>query len=246
MKFRSSSYIKPKIQRNSIKESHIFSENLNFSYILTMFIKGEDTSNCSSFEDMQRMETAQITKLLKAHVSGDRQAIDQLIPLVYDDMRRMAQKRLRNERADHTLSTTALVHEAYLKLVKFDRINYQNRSHFFAIASQIMRNILVDYALKQKAQKRGGKLKPVAMDETYAAADVDLSNVLSVHQALERLGEIDERQMRVVECRYFGGLSIEETAKTLGISEPTVSRDWNMARAWLNRELAESEKGGEE
>jgi RNA polymerase sigma factor (TIGR02999 family) len=190
------------------------------------------------------METAEITRLLNAHASGDRQAIDRLMPLIYDDMRRMAQNKLRGERADHTLNTTALVHEAYLKLVKFDRINYQNSSHFFAIASQVMRNILVDYAVKQKAQKRGGKQKPVSLEEKDAVADVDISNVLSVHHALERLAEVDERQMRVVECRFFGGLSIEETAKTLDISEPTVSRDWNMARAWLNRELADAETSG--
>ena|GEM_PF-337189 len=218
-----------------------FSKNLNFSFILPIYREGEDTSKCSSFEDMQCMETAQITKLLKAHDSGDRQAIDQLFPLIYDDMRRMAQNKLRGERPDHTLNTTALVHEAYLKLIKFDRINYQNSRHFFAIASQVMRNILVDYAVKQKAQKRGGKQRAVALEEKDAVAEVDLSNVLSVHHALERLQEIDERQVRVVECRFFGGLSIEETAKTLGISEPTVSRDWNMARAWLNRELAGSE-----
>ncbi len=192
------------------------------------------------------METAQITRLLNAHASGDRHAIDQLIPLIYDDMRRMAQIKLRGERADHTLNTTALVHEAYLKLVKFDRINYQNSSHFFAFASQVMRNILVDYAVKKKAQKRGGKLNRLTLKENDAVSEVDISNVLSVHHALERLAEIDERQVRVVECRFFGGLSIEETAKTLDISEPTVSRDWNMARAWLNRELGESSNGGEQ
>jgi RNA polymerase sigma factor (TIGR02999 family) len=190
------------------------------------------------------METVQITRLLNAHAAGDRQAIDRLIPIIYDDMRRMAKNKLRGERSDHTLNTTALVHEAYLKLIQFDRINYQNSSHFFAIASRVMRNILVDYAVRQKAQKRGGKQKPVALDENDAALAVDMSNILSVHHALKRLGELDERQMRVVECRFFGGLSIKETAEALGISEPTVSRDWNMARAWLNRELAESENGG--
>ncbi len=189
------------------------------------------------------METAQITRLLNAHASGDRQALDQLMPLIYDDMRRMAQNKLRDERVDHTLNTTALVHEAYLKLVKFDRINYKNSRHFFAIASQVMRNILVDYAVRKKAQKRGGKQHRVTLDEKDAASEVDISNVLSVHHALERLQEIDERQVRVVECRFFGGLSIEETAKALDISEPTVSRDWNMARAWLNRELVDVNNG---
>jgi len=189
------------------------------------------------------MDAAQITRLLNAHASGDHHALDQLMPLIYDDMHRMAQNKLRDERSDHTLNTTALVHEAYLKLVKFDRINYQNSRHFFAIASQVMRNILVDYAVRKKAQKRGGKRRRVTLDEKDAVSEVDISNVLSVHHALERLQEVDERQVRVVECRFFGGLSIEETAKALDISEPTVSRDWNMARAWLNRELAEEENG---
>ncbi len=192
------------------------------------------------------METAQITRLLNAHASGNVQAIDQLFPLIYDDMRQIAKNKLQGERSDHTLNTTALVHEAYLKLVKFDRINYQNSRHFFAIASQVMRNILVDYAVKKKAQKRGGKQQRITLEEKDAVSEVDISNVLSVHHALERLQEIDERQVRVVECRFFGGLSIEETAKALDISEPTVSRDWNMARAWLNRELAESGNGGKE
>ncbi len=191
------------------------------------------------------METAQITRLLNAHASGDNQAIDQLMPLIYDDMRRMAQNKLRGERPDHTLNTTALVHEAYLKLVQFDRLNYKNSSHFFAIASQVMRNILVDYAVKKKAQKRGGKQQRITLEEKDAVSEVDISNVLSVHHALERLQEIDERQVRVVECRFFGGLSIEETAKALDISEPTVSRNWNMARAWLNRELADTSNGGD-
>ncbi len=186
------------------------------------------------------MDAAQITRLLNAHASGDRHALDQLFPLIYDDMRRMAQNKLRGERADHTLNTTDLVHEVYLKLIKFDRINYQNSSHFFAITSKVMRNILVDYAVKKKAQKRGGNQKRMTLEENNAVSEVNISDVLSIHHALERLVEIDYRQVRVVECRFFGGLSIEETAKTLGVSEPTVSRDWNMARAWLNRELSEA------
>ena len=187
------------------------------------------------------MKRAKITQLLNAHSSGNSHALDQLVPLIYDQLRRMAQNRLQGERSGHTLNTTALVHEAYLKLAKFDRINYQNSHHFFAIASQVMRNILVDYALKHKAQKRGGVYTPATLGEADSVAEWDILNVLSVHQALERLAQIDERQMRVVECRFFGGLSIEETAKALGVSEPTVSRDWNMARAWLNKELSDVE-----
>lgn len=158
-------------------------------------------------------------------------------------LRQMAKNRLRGERDNHTLNTTALVHEAYLKLVKFDRINWKDRSHFFAIASRIMRNVLVDYAVKQKAEKRGGNQSRIDLGEADAVTEVERSSVLSIHQALERLSDVDERLVRVVECRFFGGLSIDETARVLGVSTATVSRDWNMARAWLNREFADPENG---
>ncbi len=186
-----------------------------------------------------------ITQLLNAHASGNKDAFAQLMPLVYDQLHRMAQNRLHGERPGHTFNATALVHEAYLKLAHFDRINYQNSNHFFAIASHAMRNILVDYATKQKAQKRGGKHNPVTLGEADASAEIDVMDVLSVHQALERLSALDKRQVRVVECRFFGGLTIEETAKALNISEPTVNRDWKMARAWLNKELADVKNNGE-
>lgn len=184
------------------------------------------------------MDKSKITALLQKHSSGNPEALDELIPIVYDKMQQMAQFRLYGERDDHTISTTALVHEAYLKLIDFDRIDWQNRDHFFGIASQVMRNILVDYAVKQNAQKRGGKQHRVTLGEADAVTEVNLHDILAVHQALERLEEIDNRQVRVVECRFFGGLTIEETSKALGISTPTVSRDWKMARAWLNRELS--------
>jgi len=184
------------------------------------------------------MDKSKITKLLQAHSSGDTEALDLLMPLVYDQMKEMAHKRLLGERAGHTLNTNALVHEVYLKLIDFNRIDWQNRAHFFGIASQIMRNILVDYAVKRQAEKRGGKQYRVTLGEADAVTDVDLHDILSIHHALERLESHDERQVRVVECRFFGGLTIEETSKALGISTPTVSRDWKMARAWLNRELS--------
>ncbi len=183
------------------------------------------------------MKSSQITSLLQAHASGDKHALDELIPLVYNEMHKMAQGRLMGERPDHTYSATALVHEAYLKLVDFNRIDWQNRNHFFAIASQIMRNILVDYAVKQNAQKRGGKQHRVTLGEKHIQREMNLNEIISVDQALKKLEKLDERQAKVVECRFFGGLTIEETANTLGISEPTVSRDWKIARAWLNREL---------
>lgn len=184
-----------------------------------------------------------ITKLLKAHAAGDSDALDDLLPLVYDELRRMAHRRMREERAGHTFSTTALVHEAYLELVDLDSIDWQDRTHFFAIAARVMRNVLVDYAVKRTAQKRGGNRDRVPLCEEDAPVEVNLADVLAVHQALKQLGKRDERQARVVECRFFGGLTIDETAEALDISPATVGRDWRVARAWLNREL-KNEGGG--
>ncbi len=186
------------------------------------------------------MESKRITQLLQAHSSGDRQALNRLVPLVYEEMKRLARKRLQSERSDHTIGTHDLVHEAYLKLLDFNRINWQNRSHFYAIASRIMRNILVDYAVRKRAQKRGGKQRRVTLGEADAVSEANYHDIITIHQALQKLEKMDERQVRIVECRFFGGLNIEETAESLGVSEPTVYRDWKMARAWLNRELSDS------
>lgn len=183
------------------------------------------------------MDKSKITRLLKAYSSGDQTALDKLIPLVYEKLQCMAHFRMLGERSGHTLNTIDLVHEAYLKLIQFDRIDWENRAHFFGMASKVMRNILVDYAIKKNAQKRGGKQKRVTLGDGYIATQINLHEVLSLHQAMERLGNIDERQMQVVECRFFGGLNLEETARALDISTATVSRDWKMAKAWLNREL---------
>lgn len=183
------------------------------------------------------MGDGEITQLLKAHASGNPEALDELFPLVYDELRRMARRRMRRERSGHTWGTTALVHEAYLKLVDFDRIDWQDRNHFFAVASRVMRNVLVDYAVKRNAEKRGGDRDRVSLREGDATDEIDLDDVLAVHQALNRLEAVDERQVRVVECRFFGGLTIDETAEVLDISPATVGRDWRTARAWLNRKL---------
>lgn len=180
-----------------------------------------------------------VTQLLEAHAEGDPEAFDALLPRVYAELRRIAHYRLRGERPDHTLDTTALVHEAYLELVQLDRINWQNRAHFFAIASRAMRNILVDYAVRRKAQKRGGDRQRVPLDTDDLATEAPVEDLLALDQALQQLEALDERQLRVVECRFFGGLSIDETAEALGISPATVSRDWRMARAWLNRALSD-------
>ena len=178
-----------------------------------------------------------VTQLLQAHASGNSAALDKLIPIVYEKLRRMAHGRMRAEGPGHTLNTTGLVHEAYLKLVKFDRLDWQNRGHFYAIASQVMRNILVDYAVKKKAEKRGGNRHQITLGDNNAAQDVKIEQLLSIHQALDMLSEIDERQAKVVECRFFGGLNMEETAQAIGISVRTAHRDWSIAKAWLNRKL---------
>ena len=190
------------------------------------------------------MGHSEITRLLKAHSAGHSEALDELLPLVYDELRQMAHRRMQQERTGHTFSTTALVHEAYLELVDLDCIDWEDRSHFFAIAARVMRNVLVDYAVKRTADKRGGDRDRVPLRDEDAADEVHLNDVLAIHQALKRLEDVDERQVRVVECRFFGGLTIDETAEALGISPATVGRDWRVARAWLNRELTHEDGGG--
>jgi RNA polymerase sigma factor (TIGR02999 family) len=162
----------------------------------------------------------------------------ELFPLVYDVLRRMAHRKLAGERAGHTFATTELVHEAYMKLVRLDRIDWQCRAQFLAIAARAMRNILVTYALERKAQKRGGGRARVTLPGDLVADEAPASELLAVHAALARLEAIDPRQSRVVECRFFAGMSVEETAEALGVSPASIKRDWALARAWLNRELA--------
>ena len=187
------------------------------------------------------MENRQdITQLLEAHAVGDRKALDILLPIVYDELRRIASGRLKGERDDHTLNTTALVHEAYMKLANLNRMSWQNRAHFFAIASQCMRNVLVDYAVRKKAMKRGAGHKAMSLDQIEVSETSSVEELLVINDALQQLEKLDPRQARIVECRFFGGMSIDETAHALDISAATVSRDWTMARAWLSRELSNS------
>jgi RNA polymerase sigma-70 factor, ECF subfamily len=184
-----------------------------------------------------------VTALLQAWGGGDAAALDRLVPVVYEELRRQAQRFLRKEAPGHTLQTTALVHEAYLKLVDQRSARWESRSQFFGVAAQLMRRILVDHARGQKAAKRGGSAIQVPLEEGTAAAqerDVDL---LALDEALTRLALIDERQAKVVELRYFTGLGIEETGEALGISPATVKREWTMARAWLKRELRDGAAG---
>lgn len=183
-----------------------------------------------------------VTALLRAHVAGDPDALAQLLPQVYDELRRIARRRLRGERADHSLSTSEVVHDAFLALLPMDRIDWQSRAHFFAVASRAMRNVLVDHATRRGAAKRGGgvRVEPLheLLEERVAADDRPLDELFAINDALARLEQLDARKARVVECRFFGGLSLDETAEALGTSAATVSRDWTFARAWLNQELS--------
>lgn len=165
------------------------------------------------------------------------EALDRLVPPAYDELRRIAHRQLRGERGDHTLDTGALVHEAYLKLSRLDRIEWRDRSHFLAAAAGAMRRILVDYAVARKAGKRGGGQQRVPLDEVVVLTDDRAQELLALDDALRRLAAESERAARIVEWRFFGGMSIEETAEVLGISPATVKREWTLARAWLNRAL---------
>ena len=182
-----------------------------------------------------------VTALLISWSSGERSAADRLIPAVYDELHRQAARALRREGDEHTLQATALVHEAYLRLVDQRRVEWRNRAHFFGIAAEVMRRVLVDHARARLAAKRGGGMQRLTLDEAVEVSsgggDAD---VLALHDALERLALLDADQARLVELRYFGGLNIEETADTLGVSPATVKREWALARAWLRRELSTS------
>lgn len=181
-------------------------------------------------------QSERLTELLVAWGTGDRDAGDHLLPIVYDDLHRQAMRAVRNEPAESTLDATGLVHEAYLRLVAQERVTWKNRAHFFGIAAQIMRRILVDHARARRAEKRGGGMHRVTLSDVALdpAARID---VLQLDEALERLAALDPGQARLVELRYFGGLTIEETAEALEMSPATVKREWAITRAWLRREL---------
>jgi RNA polymerase sigma factor (TIGR02999 family) len=181
--------------------------------------------------------SAQITRLLDNWHQGDQRARDELIPLVYDELRRMARQRLWHQRPDHTLQSAALVNEAYLRLVQQASPEWQNRAHFFGVAAQMMRNILVDYARNHLAAKRGGGAQRLSLETEFAPTHQREIGLVALDNALNKRATLDEQQGRLVELRYFGGLSIEETAKVMGISPATVKREWATARAWLRREL---------
>jgi len=178
-----------------------------------------------------------ITKLLLAWNGGDQSALHRLMPLVHDELRRLAHGHMRGERPGHPLQTTALVNEAYVRLVDSSRVRWQNRAHFFAVSAQLMRRILVDIARTRRRRKRGGGDVQVSFDEAMAVAGGPGLDVIALDDALRALAAFDERKSKVVELRYFGGLSVEETAEALGVSAVTVMRDWSVAKVWLLREL---------
>jgi RNA polymerase sigma factor (TIGR02999 family) len=179
----------------------------------------------------------EITRLLADWSNGDRQALEKLTPLVYDELRRLASRYLRQERAGHTLQSTALVHEAYMKLVGQNSVRWQNRAHFFGIAAQMIRRILVDYARARRADKRGSGVEKLSLDEAIALPGGPDLDLVALDDALEGLAKIDERQSKLVELRFFAGLTLEETAEVLQMSTATAKRDWVSAKAWLSREI---------
>lgn len=177
------------------------------------------------------------TRLVQTLASGDTSAVDRLLPLVYGELRNLASRHLRRERPDHTLQATALVHEAYLKLVDASRVDWQGRTHFFALAAKVVRQILIQHARTQGAKKRGRDWRRISLAQGIAISTSQEIDLLDLDEALNRLAEIHGRQARVVELRFFGGLSVEEAAAALGVSERTVKGDWKVARAWLRSQM---------
>jgi RNA polymerase sigma factor (TIGR02999 family) len=182
-----------------------------------------------------------ITQLLLAWSDGDQAALSQLMPLVYAELRRLAKRYMRGERPDPTLQTTVLVNEAYLRLIDVRQVRWQNRAHFFAVSARLLRQILVDFARARGRAKRGGTARHVSLDETLAVGHQPDEDLVALDEALQDLAELDARKGQVVELRFFGGLSVEETAHVLQVSPETVRRDWRLAKSWLRRHLSEEE-----
>ena len=180
----------------------------------------------------------EVSQLLRAWGDGDQTALDRLMPLVYDELRRMARRYMDRQPSGHTLQTTALIHEAYLRLVNQQEVQWQNRAHFFGVAAKAMRSILVDYARTRQAVKRGGDTRRLSLDEAAIVSAERTDELVALDDALQSLATFDQRKCQVVEMRYFGGLTVEETAEVLQVSPETVARDWRLARTWLLRELS--------
>lgn len=201
-----------------------------YNRVSTLVVLGAKMANPTS---------QQITHLLLAWGNGDEAALDQLMPLVYNELRKVAARHLRRQRPNHTLQTTDLVNEAYMRLIDSSQVRWQNRAHFFAVSAQLMRRILVDFARERQNLKRGGGLQQVSLDEGLVVAPERGADLLALDEALTRLAALNVRQAQVVELRYFGGLNEEETAEALKVSLRTVQRDWNLARLWLYQALTQ-------
>ena len=187
-------------------------------------------------DDVVTPSSGEVSKLLRAWTDGDRGALDRLTPIVYDELHRLGQRYMKRERPGHSLQTTALVNEAYMRLVDYKRMRWQNRAHFFAVSAQLMRRILVEHARRHNV-KRGGGVQHVSLEEAAVVGGDEDVDLLALDDAMNGLARIDPRKVQVVEMRFFGGLSVEETAQVLKVSTVTVKRDWRAARAWLYREL---------
>jgi RNA polymerase sigma factor (TIGR02999 family) len=186
---------------------------------------------------MRTPASAEVTKLLLAWGEGDSAALEQLIPVVHRELRGMARRYMASERPDHTLQASALVNEAYLKLVDVRQMKWQNRAQFFGVCAQLMRRILVDFGRRRHYVKRGGGVQPVTLNEDLAMPGARTTNLVALDDALNALASVDPRKVRVVELRFFAGLSVEETSEVLKVSQETVARDWRLAKAWLQREI---------
>jgi RNA polymerase sigma factor (TIGR02999 family) len=186
---------------------------------------------------MGTSDSGEVTRILRKASDGDDSAVNRLMPLVYDELRALAESYLQRERPDHTLQATALVHEAYVRLIRQEEVEWKSRAHFFAVAAQAIRRILVDHARARQRAKRGGDRQRVRLDEEVALLEGPDLDLLSLDEAMKKLGRLHQRQARIVELRFFGGLSLREVARVLGVSARTVDGDWSMARAWLRREL---------
>jgi RNA polymerase sigma-70 factor, ECF subfamily len=190
------------------------------------------------------VSTHHVTQLLQAWGAGDEKALEQLMPLVYNELHRLAQRYMASEQSGHPLQTTALVHEVYLRLVGIQNLDWQNRSHFYALCARLMRRILIDFARSQNYQKRGGQIAHVELEESATVSTVVGAELLAVDEALNQLASVDTRKSEVVELKFFGGLTVDEIAATLKVSPETVMRDWKLAKAWLLRELGQKDRHG--
>jgi len=186
---------------------------------------------------VSKSSSQELTHLLLAWRQGENEALNRLIPVIYEELRRIAHSYIRGERKDHTLQTTALVNEAYLRLLDCSRVNWQNRAHFLAVSAQLMRRILIDYARSRGYQKRVGAMERITLQESQIVSEGRDPDLLELDDALRALAAVDARKCQVVELRFFGGLTAEETAEVLGVSPDTVQRDWRLARPWLAREM---------